>query len=58
VISCYAGTATLPDRRAVQHVRPSVRTIPPAIKSLDLQVTKNFEIGDLGSMYLRIERST
>jgi hypothetical protein len=24
-------------------------------KALDLQVTKNFEVGDLGSMYLRLD---
>ena len=38
--------------------RPFGRTSPDGndgYQSLDLQITKNFELGDLGSMYLRID---
>ena len=46
--------ATLPERRALHRVRVRRRT-KTGYQALDLQITKDFEIGDLGSMYLRID---
>jgi outer membrane receptor protein involved in Fe transport len=54
VISCYAGTATFPTGAPCNpfSVDPDGST---GYQSLDLQMTKNFELGDMGSMYLRID---
>ena len=45
-----------PSRPAHRVTRsPSLRTIRAGYQSLDLQITKNFELGDMGSMYIRID---
>jgi hypothetical protein len=54
VISCYAGTATFPSGAPCNTFGLDVGNTM-GYKSLDLQITKNFEIGDLGSMYLRLD---
>ncbi|MEJ0087668.1 MAG: TonB-dependent receptor [Pseudomonadota bacterium] len=51
--SCLAGPATYPNGSAC---RPVTYIVGGAgYKALDLQVTKNFQVGDLGSMYLRLD---
>ncbi len=51
--SCLAPPATYPNGSAC---RPVTYTLSGAgFKSLDLQVTKNFELGQMGSMYLRLD---
>jgi outer membrane receptor protein involved in Fe transport len=54
VISCYAGTATFPTGAPCNPFSVDVDGTT-GYQSIDLQITKNFEIGDLGSMYLRID---
>jgi outer membrane receptor protein involved in Fe transport len=54
VISCYAGTATFPGG-APCNPFAVVADNTTGYKSLDLQVTKNFQLGDLASMYLRLD---
>jgi outer membrane receptor protein involved in Fe transport len=53
VVSCLNGPATFPSGAACTAFgyEPSGK----GYQALDLQVTKNFELGDLGSMYLRID---
>jgi len=51
--SCLAAPATYPNGSAC---RPVTYTLSgTGYKSLDLQVTKNFELGQIGSMYLRLD---
>jgi hypothetical protein len=51
--SCLANNATYPNGSGC---RPVTYIIGGAgYKALDLQVTKNFEVGDIGSMYLRVD---
>jgi hypothetical protein len=54
VISCYAGTATFPTGAACNTFAVGVDG-STGYQSLDLQITKNFEVGDLGAMYLRLD---
>ena len=54
VISCYAGTATFPTG-APCNPFAVVADDTTGYQSIDLQITKNFSISDLGSMYLRID---
>jgi outer membrane receptor protein involved in Fe transport len=54
VTSCYAGTATFPTGGPCNTYGLDVDGTT-GYKALDLQITKNFEIGDLGSMYLRLD---
>ena len=51
--SCLNGPATYPNGSACLPVNYTVGGA--GYKALDLQVTKNFELGDLGSMYLRLD---
>jgi hypothetical protein len=53
VISCLNGPAAFPSGAACTAFAydPSGK----GYQALDLQVTKNFELGDMGSMYLRID---
>ena len=55
VISCLHGTATFPTGAPCNTVWPTTSDGTTGYQALDLQITKNFEIGDLGSMYLRID---
>ena len=54
-ISCYAapGHSSRPAHRATAFAVRAGRST--GYQALDLQITKNFEIGDLGSMYLRVD---
>jgi outer membrane receptor protein involved in Fe transport len=54
VISCYSGTATFPSGAACNTFGLDVDGTT-GYQALDLQITKNFEVSDLGSMYLRID---
>jgi len=54
VISCLAGTATFPTGAPCNPFGLDVDG-STGYQSLDLQITKNFELGDLGSMYIRID---
>jgi outer membrane receptor protein involved in Fe transport len=53
VISCYA-TATFPSGAPCSPFSVTADT-SMGYHAIDLQLTKNFEVGDLGSMYLRID---
>lgn len=52
-IGCLNGPATFPTGAACTGIGYDIGGT--GYKSLDLQVTKNFELGDLGSMYLRLD---
>lgn len=52
-IGCLTAPATFPTGAACTAVGYDIGGT--GYKSLDLQVTKNFELGDLGSMYLRLD---
>jgi hypothetical protein len=54
VISCYAAPATFPTGAACNTFWLDVDA-STGYQAIDLQITKNFEIGDLGSVYLRID---
>jgi outer membrane receptor protein involved in Fe transport len=54
VISCYAGTATFPTGAPCNPFAVTANDTA-GYQSLDLQITKNFELGDMGSMYIRID---
>jgi hypothetical protein len=54
VISCYAGTATFPTGAPCNPFAVDVDGTT-GYQAIDLQITKNFELGDMGSMYLRID---
>jgi len=54
VISCYSGTATFPTGAACNTFGLDVDGTT-GYQAIDLQITKNFELGDIGSMYLRID---
>jgi len=54
VISCYSGTATFPTGAACNTFGLDVDGTT-GYTALDLQITKDFQIGDLGSMYLRLD---
>jgi outer membrane receptor protein involved in Fe transport len=53
VNSCLSGTATFPTGAPCEAFAYSVDGT--GYTALDLQITKNFQFGDLGSMYLRID---
>jgi hypothetical protein len=56
VISCYSGTATFPTgARATIGLDVDGST---GYQAIDLQIPRNFELGDMGSMYLQSTRST
>ncbi len=52
-IGCLAGTDTFPSGAPCTPVGYDIGGT--GYESIDLQVTKNFEIGDLGSMYVRLD---
>jgi outer membrane receptor protein involved in Fe transport len=54
VTSCYVGTATFPTGGPCNTYGLDVDG-STGYQALDLQITKNFELGDLGSMYLRLD---
>jgi hypothetical protein len=52
-IGCLSGTATFPTGAPCTAVGYDIGGT--GYQSIDLQVTKNFELGDLGSLYLRLD---
>ena len=53
-ISCYAGARSLPERRALHRVRVRAGRRRDTRRST-CRSRRDFEIGDIGSMYLRVD---
>ena len=53
LVSCLANNATFPTGAGCTAVAYDIGGT--GYQSIDLQITKNFEIGDLGSFYLRLD---
>jgi hypothetical protein len=54
VVSCLPSPSTFPGGGACNPFSYTLGT-GDGYRALDLQMTKNFEVGDLGSMYLRLD---